>query len=337
MTNPSKSILLCFFSASALFGQPSPEDLIKDLTHPPESGSIEGVIVGCGQVLAATQNNRAAARRLANLGPAALPALEKTLDSLAVPAVPQTNGWLLLAYARIKGPEAYSRISKLYNIPSLADYSTAMDNAVALAFGVTSYLSAFRAASLHRFHQCTIPDAPGLTFGAEPCVAPATEIPIGRNLCDRGQQPRDALDDLILGWEANSRPYVEANLGPIARSALNRLLAGKSWERLHAELWPSSAGSFIAIGYQFAISGRSSEPEETLELSRNPWIREPIGAGIETNFKSSSGAACGKLRIHFSESPEGPPQMQLVRYAIDNPDLQDLLRLVAACATGTAR
>ncbi len=86
--------------------------------------------------------------------------------------------------------------------------------------------------------------------------------------CSRYEEPRDVLDQLILAWERNDRPLLEASLAPGARAALNSLLAGTTWVGLRGELWPDRSGGGVALGYRFDISGRWSEPEETLEEDR---------------------------------------------------------------------
>ena len=187
---------------------------------------------------------------------------------------------------------------------------------------------------MQRFHSCTVPNSTARSLSPTPCQAPSHEVPMDARRCDRSEEPRDALDQLILAWETNNRVYLEASLGPRARSALDRLLTGKSWATMRAELWLSESGRSLAIGYRFAIAGPWSEPEETLEEERGRGHRDeqPVNPEIETLFTTSSGVHCGGLPVAFFETPRTQWSWGPVKYSIDNPNLVDLLRLIASCA-----
>jgi hypothetical protein len=275
-----------------------------------------------------------------DLGIFAAPALEEALDSFEARAkkseVALKARWLLLAYARIKGQAAYPRLRRLYDNTSLAEYAIGLDSAVALALGLTSYVSALRGMQMQGFHQCSGANST-VSLSRTPCVAPAREIPYRTIRCDRGAEPKDTLDRLILAWETDDRVSLEASLGPAARAALDRLVEGKTWAAMRAEFRSNASGRAVAMGYRFALSGRWSEPDETLEEEgRQPIGRISVNPEIDTLFKNNSGGDCGKFRLMFRDAPpnltSGPGR---VEYAIDNANLAELLRLISACETDT--
>jgi len=193
-------LVACFgFSAStrnAVAQDTSAVDLIRFLSYQadrPHKG-IEGILFGCGQVTA----DLAAAISLANLGEAAIPEIEKTLDAIEKRGWGWGSSWLQLAYARIKGHAAYLRLRRMEGDPGLGFDRKNVDSAIALSLGLTSYVSDSRLA-------------------------------IRSIRCTRGPEPRDALDRFILGWQRNDRPWLEASLGPTARAAVNSLLNGRTW------------------------------------------------------------------------------------------------------------
>jgi hypothetical protein len=318
------TVLLGFIgllSASNAIGQTEPQSpsaLIRYLTYqsdrPDKHGMTKGqsTVFNCGPSLGEARDNRAITKSLVNLGPSAIPAIEEALDSFELRGkkseVASEAGWLLLAYARIKGPAAYPRLRRMYANSGLTAFANTMDNSFALAFGLTSYVSASRG----------IPDF----------------------RCSRGEEPRDALDRLILAWERDDRVSLEASLGPRAKSVLDQLLKGRAWATMRTELWPTTFGRSVGMGYRFAASGRWAEPEETLEEERGQGAIDGNSNNpeIETLFKSSSGGDCGKLRLRFFGTQRSATEdWGVERYSIDNPGLADVLRLIASCATDTVR
>ena len=253
-------------------------------------------------------DDRIAARSLVKLGKAAVPAIEQALDSIVGSgqwsAFTPNAGWLLLAYAKIEGPRAYPRLRAMISDPKLTNIGLNFDAAAALSLGLTSYVTVSR-------------------------------LPIRSFHCRRGAEPRDALDQLILGWERNDRQWLEASLGPNAKAALELMLKNRTWTAMRADLLRSKVDDALAIGYQFEGSGRWATPEETLEESEEDGNSTLGAAGREVNlqtvFIDRTGAICGKRRVRFvlrngsgSESPN---------YSIDNSDLVDLLRSLGACFT----
>ena len=262
------------------------------------------MVFGCGETEDDRQNI-AAARSLVSLGASAIPNIEEALDSIekfgkrsefAINA-----GLLLDAYARIKTQTAYSRLRRMIENPELHFLGIRLDSSVARAFGLTSYVSGYRAPM--RIVHC------------------------------RGEEPRDALDHLILAWERNDRALLESSLGPNAKVALDSLLAGRTWEDMRTELWRGKSGPGVALGYRFAISGRWSEPEIRIEDDRNSAgaVYMTVNPELDTLFRNVSGDDCGRRQVKFLNA-KGVSSM----YLVDNSDLRDLLSLLASCAVKTS-
>jgi hypothetical protein len=254
------------------------------------------------------RSERAAARTLADLGDSALPEIERALDLIEKDQQQSKFAigapWLLAAYARVLGTRAYPRLRRMMNNPDLSLIRLNLDYSVALSLGLTSYVSGHRPSG-EVFH------------------------------CTRHEEPRDALDELIIAWESNSRPALENRLGPHAKAALAARLRARTWEAIRTDVWRSQADEPLAVGYQFQISGRWAEPEETLEQQRNwgeaEFLLERQEFRLYTFFKDRFGKDCGAHYVRFakvamrgdSESPA---------YVIDNPDLGALLDVIASCS-----
>jgi hypothetical protein len=325
----------------------SPAELIRYLTYqsdrPDKNGTKKGAFqrFSCGEIYWEGEDDRALTMSLVKMGLPAVPAIEEALDSLEArgwkSGVALQAGWLMGAYARIKGPEAFPRLHKLVGNPNLADHAYGVDGSIALALGLTSYVSSFaRLPALDGVHTCTVAGSTAEELKVTPCVPPSREKSPFRIHCGRGDEPKDALDDLILAWETDDRLLLETNLGPNAGSALEQLLRGKTWAAMRSELWPGPSDRSIEVGYRFAISGGWSEPDETLEEKRGPRSFEGSydNPEIETLFTNSSGDACGKLLLKFSRSWRGGWDLQ---YSVDNANLGDVLKLIASCSTDTTR
>jgi hypothetical protein len=284
--------------------QRSPGDLIRYLIYQSERPDREASLLGlfsCGHV----EEDRAVAASLVKMGISAIPAIEEAIKSIdergeqsefAMNAV-----WLLDAYARIKGPAAQPRLRSLIGNPKLVFLQAGLGDSVALSLGLTSYVSEFK-------------------------------VPTNIVDCSRPLEPRHALNQLILAWERNDRPWLEASLGPAARTAMESLLKGRSWASMRAQFWDTKTAGGGAVGYRFAIPGRWSEPEETLEeeAENGDLTPSPLNPEIETLFSNASGGDCGRLRIRFLQTQAGGKRGPLP-YLVDNPDLGLLLRLIASC------
>ncbi len=166
-----------------------------------------------------------------------------------------------------------------------------------------------------------------------PCAPPAVEKWVEPVRCDRGEEPRDVLDRLILAWQTDDRMGVERSLGRTGAKALEELMQGRTWARLRWDLWPGTQWSPAAMGYRFEIDGRWSEPEETLEEQREPGNSEGSynEPAIETVFVDDAGRDCGRMRVRFVRAPEDAARWSNP-YAINSADLGELLRVISGCA-----
>jgi hypothetical protein len=340
-------IVLLTTTSNSAIGQTepqSPRDLIRYLTYQADRPDIHGIFsvaFSCGTTLGEAQDQRALTRSLVALGSPAVPAIEEALDSFEAygykSKVQPGMAWLLYTYARIKGPAAYPRLHRLIGNPMLGSWAVGIDNSIALEFGLTSYVSSFRETGHPAQHECAAPGSDTGSLGPKPCKPPLHEIPVESFRCDRGAEPRDVLDKLILPWETNDRLSLEATLGPTAASALTELLKGRTWATMRSASWPRMAQKNVEVGYRFHVSGRWSEPEETLEEHRPAGNLEEDydHPEIETSFTNRSGHACGDLRLKFFSTPETRIRLGSIRYLIDNADLANLLQLIGSCAADT--
>ncbi len=241
------------------------------------------------------------ARELVRLGKAAVPDLEKALNSVEKLGMNSDYGWkaswLVLAYARIQGPTAAPRLRRMTRNQGLAPMRFAVDQAVALSLGLTSYITS----------------DPG---------------PQSDDLCKR-LEPRDALNGLLYSLIQDDPALFEASLGTNSKRVLDRLLQDKSWEAFRRELWNDSRGSEGAMGYRFDVPGRWSVPQETLE-EKVEYSPGSLGAAktivIDTRFTNRVGNDCGRQMIEFRLVDRGRPT-----YEIDNADIEPVLRTIASC------
>jgi hypothetical protein len=283
-------------------------EIISRLTYQSGRKQPESLKMGtftCGLALAEDREDRALTKSLARLGDSALPAVEDAFQSLEARGMESEvywkARWLLLAYARIYRAGAYSRLRGMYGYGNPNQFSTAayVDDAVTLAFGLTSYVSAFRAIEESKIDELGVPTVH----------------------CDRGQQPKDTLDRFVLAWEVRNRKLLGETLGRNAKYALDQMPIG-----VLAPLDPSAA-----IGYRLLIEGAWSEPDETLQElpARAIAASYPDNPVILVAFKNRRGADCGKFSVSFLSIREGPG---FNSYLIDDSNLLGLLRLLSACA-----
>jgi len=309
-------LTLCFVLAvsatASAAREKSAADLIRDLTYqsdrPKPPGMLSGVLT-CGTLMGRVEEDRALASSLVKLGSSAVPDLEQALDSMEGlgpgPQIAYGGTWLLYAYAAIAGPAAYPRLRRMTRNPELQATRFVLDQSVAISFGLTSYVDGYRQSY----------EALG--------SGPACFV----------KEPRDALDDAILTWVKNDQAGFQESLGSNAKGDLEKLLKGRTWAQMRAELWPRSAGPEVGLGYRLKIPGRWSEPWESLKRSTTDdrdISRDPKDPEIDTDFTNRSGSACGARRVKFKT---GVDIGSLPRYFVDNSDLADLLRLISSCAT----
>jgi len=272
-------------------GAQSSSDLVNFLIRDREPEEL--LVFTCGET-EEDRKDEAAAEALVKLGDAAIPVIEKALGWIEAQGrrgefVP--NSWLLLhTYAQIRERAALSRLQSMIDNPDLVFLENTLDDSVAVSLGLTSYVSR-------------------RSWTAPPISPPAFCVV---------QQPRQALDRLILAWEVNDRSSLESNLGPRAKEALSLLLNGRAWADMRAYLWRGRPGGDVAVGYRFEDWNVGSQ------------ILNP--GEIDTQFRSRSGRDCAKSRVRFIATPFFEGFAHPANYLVDNADLGDLLRLVASCA-----
>jgi hypothetical protein len=291
--------LLAARDANGQAGDQSPSELIRSLSEEPERRPF---MAGCGQ----TNNaQRGTARELVQLGRAAVANLDQAFDSIEKKGSKSSlflnAEWLFLAYARILGPAAAPRLERMTKNAKLASHRRNLDYAFALSFHLTSYVSGHseRAAS---------------------------------SFCRR-QEPKDALDTLIVSLERNDLPRLESVLGPEARRALDHALQTRSWEAVRQEIWQSRPGVHNAVGYRFDIRGPWSEPEETLGEKEKDYRDTPLTSDsvvLDTQFTNSAGKDCVRYKVDFRRVYD-PPGVSI--YKIDSANVEDLLHAIAACTS----
>lgn len=158
----------------------SAEDLIEFLTYQSgRPGKELLLLAGCG-LSGANREDRQVESALIGLGASAVAPLEGAFDSLEEfgeesPFFPG-HSWLMNAYAHIKGPSACPRLWRMLSNRKTVPLESDIDSALAVALGLTSYVSDFS----------------GMVSHAQGCQV---------------FEPRDALDNLVLDClQAGIRP-----------------------------------------------------------------------------------------------------------------------------------
>jgi hypothetical protein len=250
--------------------------------------------------------DRAIANALVELNQSAIAAIDEAFKS--TPA----NGeqfspsfrWLLFAYAQIRGREAYGRLREMEENPTLRFLRGDLDQSLAVALGLTSYVSASRVAD--------------------------------KFICCR-DEPRHSLDRLILAWMQGNRLQVEEELGPNARFGFTSLLSRRTWITLLNEMWGSESHASAGVGFRFQRSDDWAKPEETLDpdvqsrrrgVSLDDW---PANPKITTLFVNGSGKVCAQRDVAFQRTPKSAGALW-TKYVVDEGDMAGLLRTIATCA-----
>ena len=300
-------VMLSFLTHYGVCQNPSTsaDGLIKFITYQSNRSnrSPSRVIhVTCGiEVPDGASEDRNAAQSLAKLGGSAVQELDKAFDSIELHGAHSpyaTNArWLLDAYARIEGRRGLGRLVRMAENDSLDFLQNDLDNAVALCLGLTSYVS-------------------------------GTRKPVGFRCA--GDQPRDALDQLIQAWEQNDRSSVEGSLGPKAEAALQALLRGSTWARMRKDIGAVPSSQW-GVGYKLDIAGPWSEPEDLLKESPPSAVTQyERKSVIDVTFTTRSGTVCASDRVEFSYvgfSGAGHPA-----YVVDNDNIGSLLQSLQLCA-----
>jgi len=130
----------------------NPYDLIRFLSHQSDRPKCDLSDHLCGAEEA--REDREATALLVKAGAAALPDLERAMDSIEAYGLDSEYGWdlgnsLFYAYAKIEGPAALPRLQRIIRNPALHPAVIGedidlfrLDDNIALALGLTSYVSA---------------------------------------------------------------------------------------------------------------------------------------------------------------------------------------------------
>lgn len=311
-------VLTLAVARGAALGQADPElarrstrELIEVVVRQPAGGEWSKDILGCASDEASKQR-RAAARELLRRRTKAVAEIEAGLADLKATSeqssITDNSDWLLCAYAAIRGPSAFTAVFDFSGVPGLT--RPLVRNALSLSLGITSF----------------VPSTLGTTSG--------------NNIRCRAVEPRDALDDLILGWMRGDESQVKPLLGARARAALGRMLESSSWTELRGR-WRPSEWKSGAVGYRLGIPGRWSEPIETLDEERHESRTPDSRFMIQTEFVNGKGRSCGGMQVAFVERAASPDDRLtaglLKAYDVDNEDLDELLRLISQCASAGLR
>jgi hypothetical protein len=250
--------------------------------------------------------SREATRALIRFGDSALPNIEAALGSLEARGEESEFAegftWILDAYAVIRHRGAFPRLRAMMANPKLVSFRTQMENAIAISLGITSFVGSDGVA--------------------------------GRKFRCRAEEPRDALDELILAWESDNPSWLVEHLGPNASAALDSLLKGRGWSDLRAELWPKAIVDYAAVGYRLDTPGRWSDPNDPIAERPDHMIDSKLrNPAIVTTFTNKLGDDCGTIRIDFIEVPTSPDAGGATYqvYLVNTPGLTRLLKLVSAC------
>jgi hypothetical protein len=281
-------------------------DLIRQLTYQSQRPAKQAFLLGlstCGD----REDDRAIARALLANGASAVPDIEKALGSLSregeLSRFAPNAGLLIFVYSRLRGPAALPRLRAMMGNPRLRFLRAELDRSIAASLALTSYVSADR--------------MPARVFH-----------------CGRSDEPRDALDLLILAWERHDRLWLDASLGPHGKAVLGMLTEGQDQGRRRARLWLGTTGGVVGVGYRLEMPGVWSQAEDLLSRPH------PLGAGFPPSisllaqFVNGAGGSCGDFQVKFQISS---PDAGLAHLAVtvDNDDLGELLHLIEACASQT--
>ena len=255
--------------------------------------------VGCGSIV----HEAALAKSLVQIGPPLLPLIEREFQRASAPGsnLGFVSVWLEPIYAKIVGSPAFSVLKQRETSSGDGTKRRNLDRALAVSLGITSYVS-------------------------------DTRMAIREISCIRGAGPRSALDQLIVGWLQADLKWLEAALGPVAKTSLQQLILREHWELLRAKLM-KGGGSPIAIGFKFNIPNawRIAEPalESTEAADSFEELPDRSTLAIETVFYGSNGVRCGAMPITFNKIDDN----MLSTHQVDSMDIEQLLRLLSTCGT----
>lgn len=281
------------------------DQLVQSLVHP-----IYDPAVLDKNLARLPEVDRAIANALVELNESSIPAIEEAFDARpdSQKQFSPSFRWLLFAYAWIRGPAAYSQLRAMVDSPNLRFLRGDLDQSLALALGLTSYVSASRVAD--------------------------------KFVCCRVEEPRHSLDRFILAWMQSNRSQVEEELGPGAQRVFASLLSQRTWVTLLTEIWGNESHASAGVGFRFDLSDDWAKPEETLDpviqqrrhaVNLGDW---PANPRISTVFVDRAGKFCAERDVTFLRTPRSSSGVGALRtkYVIDEADISGLLRTITTCA-----
>lgn len=202
-----------------------------------------------------------------------------------------------VAYAAIRGERALPFLRGVEADLRDGGMPEYVDDAMATAMGLTSYVSRRR--------------------------------PVSANIpCIRGFQPRDALDRLILGLLRGDREWLESGLNvPSAgfgREKWNRLLDSSGW--LHSS--EPAMARLLAVGYRFQRDDRWSAPPIKLLIRQDRPEPEESGLPIPTRFYDAGGILCAEVPVYFHRNRDGAAFRPFV---VGQENVGDVLQAILRC------
>ncbi len=278
----------------------SADELIRVLTYQDGRplGLIHAGMFTCGSSRMAEEEARALVRSIVALGPDAFHALEAAISDIeghdSQSPFPVNEGYLLEAYAQVRGVAAAPRLQRMLRNPRLDYLDGHIKQAIAEAMGLTRYVT--ESGRLLRTFSCN-------------------------GLLD----PTIFLNQLILAWAKNDREWVERSLGPRAKESLAKLLGNRPWGDLCSEIWRGRQRSTWAIGYRFESKGWWSAPVNPDEAKTEE------SPEIKTIFTYSSGVECASHTLRFAGT-KTKDFVASRTFLVDSEDMESLLRTIASCA-----
>jgi hypothetical protein len=276
----------------------SPSQLVKFVTYENRSEVFDPTL-NCVATGPAKRDQEAIAR-LVSLGERSVPALEEEFSAISKKGdnakYSKNTQRLLYAYARIRGARAFPLLRDMELSQHFSFATVSLDGAIAVALGLTSYLSIARP-PLRALVSCQV------------------------------QQPRDALDQMTVSWERGDRLWFETSLGETAAHAVTAK-DDNEWQAFRRVFWRDAPNA--AIGYKFNAPGSLSEPSMLIPIQARG-TNEEEKLDLDTAFFDRNGRTCGHITIKFVQEANPKPPGYL-RYVVDNPNVADVLQLISACA-----
>jgi hypothetical protein len=223
----------------------SPSQLVKFVTYQNRSEAFDGAIE-CVPTSPSQKRDQEVIDRLVSLGERSGPAIEEEFAAVSkkgengryTPNIQQ----LFYAYAKVRGPRAFPRLREMELSQQFSFVTGTLDGAIAVALGMTSYLSI-----AHSSARIVVA-----------CL---------------GQQPRDALDQMIVAWERGDRLWFETSLGETAARAV-AVKDDDEWQAFRRTFWQDDP--IAAVGYKFQVPANLSEPSIPIQAhvpDVNPFFR----------------------------------------------------------------